>query len=58
MVNVFNELIMSEASAEDQLIHWKDDTRGIFNCLKIFMGFVYSFTKLTTYDHDEPPERF
>ena len=36
MVNVFNELIVSEVSAEDQLIHWKHDTRGVFNCFKDF----------------------
>ena len=36
MVNVFKQLIVSEVSAEDQLIHWKHDTRGIFNCFKDF----------------------
>ena len=36
MVNVFNELILLEMSAEDQLIHGKHDTRGIFNCLNNF----------------------
>ena len=46
MVNIFNEFIVSEAWAEDQLIHWKHDTRGIFNCLKTFKGFIYSFIKL------------
>ena len=35
-MNVFNELIVSEASAEDQLIQWKHDTRGLFNCFKNF----------------------
>ena len=34
MMNVFNELIVSEESAEDQLIHWKNDTTCIFNCFK------------------------
>ena len=46
MMNVFNELIVSEASAEDQLINWKHDTRGIFK------GFIYSFTKLVACDHE------
>ena len=42
MVNVFNELIVSEASAQDQLINWKYDSRGIFNCFKDFQGvFLY-----------------
>ena len=36
MVNVYNELIVSEASSEGELIHWKHDTRGIFNCFKDF----------------------
>ena len=31
MVNVSKELIVSEASPQDQLIRWKDD---IFNCFK------------------------
>ena len=31
MVNVFNDLILLEVSAEDQLIYCKHDTRGIFN---------------------------
>ena len=31
MMDVFNELIVSEASAEDQLMHWKHNTRGFFN---------------------------
>ena len=34
MVNVFNELVVSEVSAEDQIVNWKHDTRGIFNCFK------------------------
>ena len=33
MVNVFDELTVSKALAKDQLIHWKHDTRGIFNKL-------------------------
>ena len=36
MVNIFNELIVPEASAEDQLFYWKHDTRGIFNCFEKF----------------------
>ena len=38
MVNVFNELIVSEASAEDQLLHCKlkHDTRGNFKYFKNF----------------------
>ena len=36
MVNIFSELIESDASDKDQLIHWKQDTRGIFDCFKIF----------------------
>ena len=38
MFNVSIELIVSEGSAKDQLIHWKHDTRGIFNCFKNFLG--------------------
>ena len=38
MVNVFSEFIVSEASAEDQLIHWKHDITGIFNYFKDFEG--------------------
>ena len=38
MVNVFNELAVSEASVEGQLIDWKHDTRGIFNSFKNFSG--------------------
>ena len=45
MVNVFNELITSETSTEEQLIQWKYDTRGIFNCFKNF------YTKEATIDH-------
>ena len=52
MVNVFNEIIVSEASANDQLIHWKHDTKSIFNCFKNFKGFVNSFTKLIACDHE------
>ena len=36
MMNVFSELIVSEASVENQFIHWKHDTKGIFNCFKDF----------------------
>ena len=52
MVNVFNEFIVFEASAKDQLIHWKHDTRGILNCFKDFKGFIYSSTKLIACDHE------
>ena len=52
MVNVLNNLTVSEASAEDQLIYWKYDITAIFNCFKNFYGFIYSFTKLITYDHE------
>ena len=51
MVNVLNELIASEPSAEDQLIHWKHNSRGIFS-LKYFKGFVYLLTKLIACDHE------
>ena len=37
-MNVFNEIITSEASAEHQLIHWKYDTRGIYNWFKLLRG--------------------
>ena len=35
--NVFSELIVSEESAEDQLTHWKYETRGmdLAMCLQI-----------------------
>ena len=46
MVNVFNELIVSKASAEDQVLHWKHDTRGIFNCSKNFKGLDYLIYKI------------
>ena len=36
MVNVFNELIASEDSVENQIIEWKQDTRGTFNCFENF----------------------
>ena len=51
MVNVLNELIVSEASAEDQLIHWKHDIIYL-TVLKTFKGFNYSFTKLMACDHE------
>ena len=44
MVNVFNEIIMSGASAEDQLINWKHDT--IFNSLKTFKAIIHKNNQL------------
>ena len=56
MVNVFNELIVSEALAGDQLIHWKHATRGIFNRFKDFQGvhlFIHKINCLWSWI-DEP----
>ena len=46
MVTVFNEIIVSEVSAKDQLIQWKHDTRGISNFLKMFKAIFYSSEQL------------
>ena len=46
MVNVFSEMTVSEASAEDQLFHWKHDTKGIFNCFKNVKAIFYSLEQL------------
>ena len=39
MVNVFDELIVSGGISQEPIIfHWKQGTRGIFNCFKDFQG--------------------
>ena len=43
MVNIIDELIVSEASTQEQKIYRKHDTRDIFNCFEnYFKAFVYS----------------
>ena len=46
MVNVFNELSVPEASAQDHLNYWKQDTKGLYNDFKNFKGlhlFIHKF---------------
>ena len=56
MVNVYNELIESDESAKDQLIHWKHDAGGIFNYFEDFYGvgqFIHKINCLWSWI-DEP----
>ena len=49
MVNVLNELFVSEASAKNQLIQWKPDIRSIINCLggkEVPNWFTYTGSRL------------
>ena len=52
MMNVFNDLIVSEASVEDQLIHENIIPEVSLTVLKTSKGFVYSFTKSIDCDHE------
>ena len=46
MVNVFNELIVSEEFSENMT------PEASLTVLKTFKGFVYSFTELNACDHE------
>ena len=53
MVNVFNEKIASEASAEDQLFFIENMTPEVsLTVLKTFEAIFYSFTKIIICDDE------